>query len=57
MALEDLYTPIDRCLADGVSFRGVSTTELHDIRNAIDYLIAAAIKRKFETSDLSREYA
>lgn len=56
MALEDLYTPIDRCLADGLALRGKSTTDLIEVRNALDYLIAAAIKKEFEDSAKDKAY-
>src|SRR5258708_1086726 len=43
--LEDIYTPIDRCLADGVALRNQSPADLGRIRSQIEFLIALAIDR------------
>jgi hypothetical protein len=56
LSLEDLYTPIDRCLADRVSFRGKTPTELESIRSSLDYLISQAIKKAFEQPGRDRSY-
>lgn len=47
VSLEDIYTPIDRCLADGIALRGESEGELQKLRDSIGYLIAHAIKDRF----------
>lgn len=54
--LEDVYTPIDRCIADGVSYRGKRPTELEKIRNELDFLVALEIKKGFEESTRDRSY-
>jgi len=46
--LEDIYTPIDRCLADGLSLRDRSPEKLQELRSKIDYLISLAIDRSFD---------
>jgi len=38
--LEDIYTPVDRCIIDGVSFKGKTPEELVEIRNKLNSIIA-----------------
>lgn len=47
VVLEDIYTPIDRCLADGLALKGISKADLLSLRNKIDYLISLAIQSRF----------
>jgi len=47
VSLEDIYTPIDRCLADGIALRGMGEEKLQQLRDSIGYLIALAIKNRF----------
>ena len=47
ISLEDIYTPIDRCLADGVSLRNKHPPELQIIRGQMEYLISRAIDKSF----------
>jgi hypothetical protein len=56
VALEDLYTPIDRCLADGLALRDKRPAELALIRSSLDYLIAATIKEEFDKPGSDKEY-
>jgi hypothetical protein len=37
--LEDIYTPIDRCIIDNLSFRNIPTQDLIDLRQKINGLI------------------
>jgi hypothetical protein len=46
IALEDVYTPIDRCIADGTAFKSKSTADLKQIREDLGYLISVAISRR-----------
>lgn len=46
VALEDIYTPIDRCIADGTSLKSRSATQLAEIRADLEYLISIAISRR-----------
>src|SRR5581483_8232944 len=56
--LEDIYTPIDRCLADGVSLRDVSPRQLQTLRGQMEYLITVAIDRSFNSTPRSaKQYA
>jgi len=57
ISLEDIYTPIDRCLADGVSLRNKTPAELQIIRGQIEYLISLAIDRAFDSKpDDAKQY-
>ncbi|MCL4207350.1 MAG: hypothetical protein KJ000_33120 [Pirellulaceae bacterium] len=56
LSLEDLYTPIDRCLADRVSLRGKTSIELEEVRSALDYLISMAIREAFDGPWGDRQY-
>jgi len=44
VALEDVFTPIDRCIADGISYRNHSVKSLVDLREDFHMLMAASIK-------------
>lgn len=44
--LEDIYTPIDRCIADGTSMRSRSPRELAEVRAKLEYLISHAISHR-----------
>jgi hypothetical protein len=44
IALEDIYTPIDRAIADNSSFRARSHADLTSLRSELEYLISLAIE-------------
>lgn len=44
--LEDIYTPIDRCIADGTSLKSKSASDLAHIRNQLQFLISTAIAKR-----------
>ena len=46
VALEDVYTPIDRCVADGTALKSRSAAELAQIREDLGYLISKAISSR-----------
>ena len=56
LALEDVYTPIDRCIADRQSFRGIDQQRLERIRFDLDMLIARVIKDKFDAGRRSKKF-
>lgn len=56
ISLEDIYTPIDRCLADGISLRGMGISALLSIRKEVDYLISKAIAYRLEHTDKDARY-
>ncbi|QEE28176.1 hypothetical protein FTW19_09320 [Terriglobus albidus] len=49
IALEDVYTPIDRCIADGTAFKSRNAADLKKIREDLGYLISVAISRRITT--------
>jgi hypothetical protein len=49
VALEDVYTPMDRCIADGTSFKSKNAADLKQIREDLGYLISLAISRRITT--------
>jgi NAD-dependent SIR2 family protein deacetylase len=49
--LEDVYTPIDRCLADRQSLRDKNTSYLQNLRGQMEFLISLAISKSFETAN------
>jgi len=42
--LEDIFTPLDRCLLDNLSFRNLSINEVREMRDLIYYLIGRTIQ-------------
>jgi hypothetical protein len=48
VTLEDIYTPIDRCLADGIALRNATEADLMEIRDDLGYLISRAIQGSFD---------
>jgi hypothetical protein len=44
VSLEDIYTPMDRCISDDLSLRGVDLAQLTEVRGDMEYLIAQAIE-------------
>lgn len=50
ISLEDIYTPIDRCIIDNTSFRGINKQELVQLRQKINLLISVLIHQKLKTT-------
>lgn len=46
--LEDVFTPIDRCLLDNISFRNLNVDEVKEIRGLVYYLIGKTLKHILE---------
>jgi hypothetical protein len=46
--LEDIYTPIDRCILENVSFRNVSKADLIELRQKINALIVILFQKKLQ---------
>jgi hypothetical protein len=46
VALEDIYTPIDRCIADGTALKSRSAAQLAQLREDLGYLISVAISEQ-----------
>ena len=56
LPLEDIYTPIDRCLNDGISLRGKTQEELLALRGQIEFLISKTIGDGFKKPGKSSDY-
>ncbi|MCV5714820.1 hypothetical protein OFN39_37015, partial [Escherichia coli] len=46
--IEDMFTPLDRCLADNIQFRGLSIEQMTKTRDAVFNIIGLAIRRILE---------
>jgi NAD-dependent SIR2 family protein deacetylase len=57
--LEDIYTPIDRSIISGVSFKGLSPEKLRSIRESLNALIGIIIDKSFNRGDTNyvRDFA
>jgi len=58
--LEDIFTPLDRCIADNISFRNLDIKEALKIRELIYYLIGKTMEvilRKRGTKDYINKFA
>lgn len=56
VALEDVFTPLDRCLSENAQFRGLDTAKMHDVREAFIYLIGKVIEASLGSSTHSSRY-
>ena len=56
-ALEDIYTPIDRCIADGTSLKSKTPEGLSKIRGELEYLVSIAIARRISQHQASEPKA
>ncbi|EIY5154948.1 SIR2 family protein [Klebsiella variicola] len=54
--IEDMFTPLDRCLADNIQFRGLSIEQMTKTRDAIFNIIGVAIRRILKRKGNSKEY-
>jgi len=46
LSLEDIYTPLDRCIVENSNFRSYHPEELLNLRQALDSILILAIKSK-----------
>lgn len=53
--LEDIFTPLDRCIADNVSFRNLDVIKVKEIREIVYYLIGVTLKELL-TYNNEKEY-
>ena len=56
IALEDILTPIDRCILDRVSFRSIDAEHLVELREKIYALISIAIRERLASGSKSKAY-
>lgn len=57
VALEDIYTPIDRCIADGTALKSRNAAKLAELREDIGYLISVAISRRIADNQNTDSYS
>jgi hypothetical protein len=46
VTLEDVYTPIDRCISDGIGLKNYSLAGLHKVREDLGSLVGSAIRHE-----------
>lgn len=51
VALEDIFTPIDRCIIENASYRSIEPKKLIEIREVIYNLIIVALREKLKVAD------
>jgi len=54
--LEDIFTPLDRCIADNISFRNLDIKETLEARDLIYYLIGKTMDVALRESSTKKEY-
>ena len=54
--LEDIFTPLDRCLSDSSQFRGVSLDSIMEIREAVFYVVGRTIQVLLNESGKPKSY-
>lgn len=52
--LEDIYTPIDKCVVEGISFRDYTPLDLLELRDCINRLVILAIRNSIDKSKKSK---
>ncbi|MDI3414790.1 hypothetical protein [Pantoea sp. V106_11] len=54
--LEDIFTPLDRCINENSQYRGVSVKKLADVREATFYVVGRTIDVLLENTLKSKDY-
>jgi len=54
LSLEDIYTPLDRCIVENSNFRSYHPEELLNLRQALDSILILAIKSKSNLSNKAK---
>jgi len=54
--LEDIFTPLDRCLTDSSQFRGISLGKIMEVRESVFYVIGRTIQLLLNQTDKSKQY-
>jgi hypothetical protein len=54
-ALEDIYTPIDKSISEGISFRNYTPSKLVELRDNFNRLIILAVRNHIEKSGKSKD--
>ena len=56
IALEDIFTPLDRCLSESSQFRGVGLDSIMRIRESVFYVVGRTIQLLLKETDKSKDY-
>ncbi|KHT24561.1 hypothetical protein [Pectobacterium brasiliense] len=54
--LEDIFTPLDRCISENAQYRGVEVKKLSDVRESIFYVVGRTIQILLRDSIGKQEY-
>lgn len=54
--LEDIFTPLDRCISENAQYRGIPVKELSNIREAILDIIGKTIHLSLQNNNAEQEY-
>lgn len=54
--LEDIFTPLDRCLTDSSQFRGISLGQIMKVRESVFYVIGRTIQVLLMQTEKSKQY-
>lgn len=54
--LEDIFTPLDRCLSDNLQYRGMSISEIMKTRENAFHIIGDTIKHLIQDKERNRKY-
>ena len=54
--LEDIFTPLDRCLAESSQFRGISLDRIMEVRESVFYVVGRTIQILLNETLCSKQY-
>jgi hypothetical protein len=54
--LEDIFTPLDRCLSESSQFRGIGLDEIMKVRETVFYVVGRTIKLMLDKESNSKDY-
>ncbi|MDH1575068.1 hypothetical protein [Pseudomonas sp. GD03746] len=54
--LEDIFTPLDRCLAESSQFRGIGLDSIMKVREAVFYVVGRTIQILLDRTTKSKDY-
>lgn len=54
--LEDIFTPLDRCLSESSQFRGIGLDKIMKVRESVFYVVGKTIQILLNKTDKSKDY-
>ncbi|AVJ23561.1 MULTISPECIES: hypothetical protein [Pseudomonas] len=54
--LEDIFTPLDRCLAESSQFRGISLDKIMKVRESVFYVVGRTLQLLLNRTNKSKDY-